>query len=89
MASLQYEDLPKEDLFLQGSIRSYGSKILPFRVHINCKSSMPHPGLRELAGRSIPFAQSTETWPIGMQLVCRQLRPVSLEDGILVTERVV
>ena len=43
----------------------------------------------ERIGRTPPsLAQSVETWPIGVRLVCRELRPVSLEERILVIERV-
>ena len=46
------------------------------------------PGVERLGRTPPPLAQSVETWPIGVRLVCRELRPVSLEERILVIERV-
>ena len=46
------------------------------------------PGVERIGRTPPPLAQSVETWPIEVRLVCRELRPVSLEERILVTERV-
>ena len=46
------------------------------------------PGVERIGRTPPPLAQSVETWPIGVRLVCRELRPVSLEERILVIERV-
>ena len=46
------------------------------------------PGVERIGRTPPPPAQSVETWPIGVRLVCRELRPVSLEKRILVIERV-
>ena len=46
------------------------------------------PGVERIGRTPLPLAQSVETWPIGVRLVCRELRPVSLEERILVIERV-
>ena len=46
------------------------------------------PGVERIGRTPPPLAQSAETWPIGVRLVCRELRPVSLEERILVIERV-
>ena len=45
-------------------------------------------GVERIGRTPPPLAQSVETWPIGVRLVCRELRPVSLEERILVIERV-
>ena len=46
------------------------------------------PGVERIDRTPPPLAQSVETWPIGVRLVCRELRPLSLEERILVIERV-
>ena len=46
------------------------------------------PGVERIGRTPPPLAQSVETWPKGVRLVCRELRPVSLEERILVIERV-
>ena len=46
------------------------------------------PGVERIGRTPPPLAQSVETWPIGVRLVCRELRPVSLEERILVIKRV-
>ena len=38
------------------------------------------PGVERIGRTPPPLAQSVETWPIGVRLVCRELRPVSLEE---------
>ena len=47
----------------------------------------PHagPGVERIGGTP---QQSVKTWSIGVQLVCHELRPVSLEEKILVIEHV-
>ena len=58
--------------------------------HLPPKSLQPRagPGVERIGRTPPPLAQSVETWPIGVRLVCRELRPVSLEERILVIERV-
>ena len=56
-------------------------KILAF-----CLDPRAGPGVERIGRTPPPLAQSVETWPIGVRLVCRELRPVSLEERILVIE---
>ena len=53
-----------------------------------CYPPRARPGVERIGRTPPPLAQSVETWPIGVRLVCRELRPVSLEERILVIERV-
>ena len=46
------------------------------------------PGVERIGRTPPPLSQSVETWPIGVRLVCRELRPVSLEERNLVIELV-
>ena len=55
---------------------------------VSSKIPRAGPGVERIGRMPPPLAQSVETWPIGVRLVCRELRPVSLEERILVIERV-
>ena len=55
------------------------------QAHLSPRAGL---GVERIGGTPPPLAQSVETWPIGVRLVCRELRPASLEERILVIERV-
>ena len=80
-------------------VLTFNTPILPKKIKVaflsvNVEVYIPNPlpragpGVERIGRTPPPLAQSVETWPIGVRLVCRELRPVSLEERILVIELV-
>ena len=86
IAKSQASTATRKLLFRLGNASIGWDVIFSFKS-LKAVSHLLSPG-RTRGSENRPPAQSVETWPIGVRLVCRELRPVSLEERILVIERV-
>ena len=66
----------------------FGASRCRYLCNIWDKQPRAGPGVERIGRMPPPLAQLVDTWPIGARLVCRELRPVSLEERTLVIEHV-